>query len=325
MSTAPIEPVAGGQPPPGHLRRSVPAAGVGVAAAAGSLLAARLLLHSAACRNAPDFGCLGFAVLWPYLWLLPTFLLSWAALYALRIRPAWLTALLGTALGVYLVQVVTVVRGLATGAEYVQLLWGAVAFGLAAWFTRLRTRTRGPLWRRAAVALGLVLLVPLNSTAATQAARSSLESRLADAGVPLLGPHLPEGYHLEGVGIEAPMGDEGPTFYYRVSPDSPGKGATTMAQMQQEIQVFVGPVQPGFTPPSHCTALTSGWPVPSPPCTPVAPGVWRHANYQYVMYFARVGDAVAVLQATSPPVSDTFLGELATTMQVRAPSYFTGG
>jgi hypothetical protein len=121
------------------------------------------------------------------------------------------------------------------------------------------------------------------------------------------------------------MARQGATFFYRVSPDSLGKGATTMAQMQQEIQVFVGPVQPGFTPPSHCAALTSEVPVPSPACSPVAPGVWRSSNYQYVEYFARVGDAVAVLQATTPPVSDTVLDELAGTMRARAPSYFTAG
>jgi hypothetical protein len=98
-----------------------------------------------------------------------------------------------------------------------------------------------------------------------------------------------------------------------------------MDELHQEIQVTVGPVQPGFTPPSHCAALTSVYPVPSPACTLVAPGVWRWSKYQYVEYFTRVGDAVAVVQARTPPVSDAVLRELAGTMRVRTPSYFTGG
>ncbi|WP_189969929.1 hypothetical protein [Streptomyces violascens] len=53
--------------------------------------------------------------------------------------------------------------------------------------------------------------------------------------------------------------------------------------------------------------------------------MWRWSRYQYVEYFTRVGDAVAVIEARTPPVSDAVLRELAVTMRVRTPPYFSGG
>ncbi|WP_225637156.1 hypothetical protein [Streptomyces solaniscabiei] len=223
--------------------------------------------------------------------------------------------------GWYLVRGIDALWWLPGGTPYVQAGLCTAAFAVAAWFTQ----SRRPLWPRAAVAVGLVVLMPLDSLATTQVARSKQNDELADAGVPLLGPQLPVGYHLNGAGTTGSTTADDVTFYYRISPDSPGEGATTMEEIHQEIQVHVGPVQPGFTPPSHCAALTSVSPVPTPACSPVAPGVWRWSNYDYVQYFTRVGDAVAVLQARTPPVSSDVLRELASSMRVRPPSYFTGG
>ncbi|WP_328314881.1 hypothetical protein OG432_34460 [Streptomyces sp. NBC_00442] len=278
-----------------------------------------LLLDSSACRNAQGYGCLGLAVVWAYAVGVLSLVFSWTALRLVNVRPAWLTALLGVGIGWY---VPWSSRGsgwlpgeswLAQSALYV------AAFALAAWFTQ----SRRPLWPRAAVTLALVLLMPLGSLAATQTAQSRQNSELAAAGVPLLGPNLPAGYYMNGVGTIGSSAEMQPTFYYRFTPDRLRKGADTMDELHQEIQVVVGPVQPGFTPPSHCAALTSVYPVPSPACTPVAPGVWRRSNYDYVEYFTRVGDAVAVVQANTPPVSEAVLRNLATTMRVRTPSYFS--
>ncbi|MER7057489.1 hypothetical protein [Streptomyces sp. NPDC000351] len=285
------------------------------------MLATWLLLDSSACQDAPGSGCIGYAVLWLYLLPVLYFLLTWPALRVLAVRPAWLTALLGTGIGWYLVRGIDPLWWLPGGTPYVQASLCTAAFAVAAWFTQ----SRRPLWPRAAVAVGLVLLMPLDSLATTQVARSKQNDELADAGVPLLGPQLPMGYHLNGAGTTGSTTADNVTFYYRISPDSLGKGATTMEEIHQEIQVHVGPVQPGFTPPSHCAALTSVSPVPAPVCSPVAPGVWRWSNYDYVQYFTRVGDAVAVLQARTPPVSSDVLLELASSMRVRPPSYFTGG
>ncbi|MER6406225.1 hypothetical protein ABT269_22455 [Streptomyces viridosporus] len=287
----------------------------------GSALVTRLLLGSSACQDAPGYGCLGYAVLWSYLLPVLNFLLTWPVLRVLVVRPAWLTALLGTGIGWYLVRGIDAVRWLPGGTQYVQVALCTAAFAVAAWFTQ----SRRPLWPRATVALGLVLLMPLDSLATTQIARSRQNNELADAGVPLLGPQLPAGYHLNGAGTTRSTTADDATFYYRISPDSLGTGANTMDELHQEIQVTVGPVQPGFTPPSRCAALTNVYPVPSPACSPVAPGVWRWSNYDYVQYFTRIGDAVAVLQARTPPVSSAVLRELAGTMRVRPPSYFTGG
>lgn len=146
------------------------------------------------------------------------------------------------------------------------------------------------------MALALALLMPLDSLVTTQHVRSRQDSELAQAHIPLLGPQLPAGYHLNGVGTNGSTAEDEATFYYRISPDNLS-GADTMDELKQEIQVTVGPLQPGFTPPSHCSALTSVYPVPSPACTPVAPGVWRWSKYDYVEYFTRVGNTVAALQA----------------------------
>ncbi|GGQ27965.1 hypothetical protein GCM10010266_59060 [Streptomyces griseomycini] len=304
-----------------HVKRAVRAAGAGLVAVAGSTLMTRLLLDSSACQDAPGYGCLGYALLWSYLLPVLNFLLTWPALRVLAVRPSWPTALLGTGIGWYLVHGIDAARWLPGDTQYVQAALYTGAFLLASWFTQ----SRRPLWPRAAVALVLVLLMPLDSLAATQLTRSRQNHELADAGVPLLGPRLPAGYHLDGVGTTGSAATREVTFHYRISPDSLGKGANTMDELRQEIQVTVGPVQPGFTPPSHCAALTNVHPVPSPACSPVAPGVWRWSNYDHVKYFTRVGDAVAVLQARTPPVSSAVLRELAGTMRVRPPSYFTGG
>ncbi|QMU68060.1 hypothetical protein [Streptacidiphilus sp. P02-A3a] len=319
MSTVLTEEPVAAERAGGPLRRVLSAAGVGVVAGTGLQLLTTLLLESPSCRDASGYGCLGVALIWSYVVMVLNFLLTWAALRVLRIAPASLTALLGTGLYWYLPHIVTVLRLLPGGPTWVELILRAGAFALAAW----GTLPRGSLLPRAAAAVALVLLVPLNSAAETRASQSSQDSDLTASHIPLLGPQFPTNWHLEGVGTETLGTDT--TFYYRVSPDFPGKGAVTMAQMQQQVQVFVGAVQPGFTPPSHCTALTSGTPLPSPACAPVAPGVWRHADYQYVEYFARVGDTVAVIQGVTPAVSESFLRELAVSMRVRTPSYFTGG
>lgn len=318
MGTAPVEATAVKRSR--HGKRAARAAGVGLASVSVSALATWLLLDSDACRNAADYGCLGFVIVWSYLLPSLNFLLTWPALRLVGIRPAWLTALIGTGIGWYLVRNIEALQWLPGGTRYVQPVLCVAAFALAAWITQ----SRRPLWPRAAVALALVLLMPLDSLATTQHVRSRQDNELAGARVPLLGPRVPAGYHLNGVGTSGSAAEVEATFFYRISPDSLS-GAETMDELRQEIQVTVGPVQPGFTPPSHCAALTSVYPVPSPACTPVAPRVWRWSKYEYVKYFTRVGDAVAVIQARTPPVSDTVLRNLADSMRVRTPSYFTGG
>ncbi|MFD6553706.1 hypothetical protein [Streptomyces sp. NPDC058398] len=318
MSTALVEPAAVKRPR--YVKRAAQAAGAGLASVAVSTLATWLVLDSSACRNAPDYGCLGFAVLWLHVLPFLNFLLAWPALRLLRVRPAWLTALIGTGIGWYLVRNIKTLQWFPGGAQYVQPALCVAAFALAAWITQ----PHRPLWPRAVVALALALLMPLDSLATTQHVQSGQDSELARAHIPLLGPQLPAGYHLNGVGTNRSTAEGEATFYYRISPDSLS-GADTMDELRQEIQVTVGPLQPGFTPPSHCAALTSVYPVPSPACNPVAPGVWRWSKYDYVEYFTRVKNTVAVIQARTPPVSDTVLRKLAGTMSVRTPSYFTGG
>ncbi|MEU8788303.1 hypothetical protein [Streptomyces sp. NPDC048643] len=317
MSTALVEPA--GVERSRHVKRAARAAGVGFASVVGSMLATWLLLDSSTCRNAPDYGCMGFAVLWFHLLPILNFFLAWPVLRVLKIRPAWLTALFGIGVGWYPVWNIETFQWLPGGTRYVQPALWVTAFALAAWFTQ----SRRPLWPRAAVALALVLLMPLDSLATTLHERSEQNSELAAAGVPLLGPRVPAAYHLNGVGTIKGAAEQEATFFYRISPDNVS-GADTMDDLQREIRVTVGPVQPGFTPPSHCTALTSTYPSPSPACTPVDPGVWRSSNHEYVDYFTRVGDTVAVIQARTPPVSDTVLRSLAGSMRVRAPSYFPG-
>ncbi|MER6573840.1 hypothetical protein ABT288_48890, partial [Streptomyces sp. NPDC001093] len=128
MGTALVEPVAVKRSR--HVKRAAQAAGVGLAAVASSVLATWLLLDSSACQNAPGYGCLGFAVLWSYLVPFLTFLLTWAALRILEIRPAWLTALLGTGIGWYLVRSINVVRSLPGGTQYIQPALDVVSFGV---------------------------------------------------------------------------------------------------------------------------------------------------------------------------------------------------
>ncbi|MFJ7962888.1 hypothetical protein [Streptomyces sp. NPDC096324] len=318
MGTALVEPAAVRRPR--YVKRAAKAAGVGLASAVVSTLATWLVLDSGTCRNAPGYGCLGIVVLWSYVLPFLNFLLAWPALRLLGIRPAWLTALIGTGIGWYLVRNIKAVQWIPGGTRYVQPALCVAAFALAAWITQ----SRRPLWPRAAVALALILLMPLDSLATAQHVRSRQDSELAQARIPLLGPQLPAGYRLNGVGTSGSTTEDEATFYYRISPDDLS-GADTMDDLKQEIQVTVGPLQQGFTPPSHCAALTSVYPVPSPACAPVAPGVWRWSRYDYVEYFTRVGNTVAVIQARTPPVSDTVLRKLAGTMRVRTPSYFTGG
>ncbi|MFI7382201.1 hypothetical protein [Streptomyces sp. NPDC049813] len=193
------------------------------------------------------------------------------------------------------------------------------AFALAAWCTQ----TRRPLWPRAAAALALVLLMPLDSLASTQLAHHRQSTELARAGVPLLAPNVPDGYHLEGVGTSGTVPCSRPTFYYRIAPDDAGQHADSMEELHRVIQVVVGPRLPNFMPPSHRAALTSVSPVPAPACTPVAPGVWRWSRYDFLWYFTRVGDAVAVVEARTPPVSSALLRSIASRMRVRPPAYFS--
>ncbi|MFE3526505.1 hypothetical protein ACFXOD_33815 [Streptomyces sp. NPDC059161] len=306
-----VEPVAARR-----LRYAARAAGVGLVSVALFALATWLLLDSSACRSAQDYGCLGFAVLWAYTVPFLDFFFSWTALRIVKVRPAWLTALLGVGTGWYVAWSTRMTGWVSGGTLYVQLAVYVAVFALAAWFTQ---STR-PLWPRAVVALALVLLMPLGSVAA---ARSSQEDELAAARVALLGPNLPAGYHLNGVGTTGSAVGSDPTFYYRLTPDSLRNGANTMDELHQEIHVIVGPLQPGFAPPAHCVAVTNVYPVPSHPCSEAAPGVWRWSNYQYVEYFTRVGSTVAVVQADTPPVNDAVLREIAATMRVRTPSYFS--
>ncbi|MEU9521744.1 hypothetical protein [Streptomyces sp. NPDC048224] len=300
-------------------KRAARAAAAGVVAVAAAGLSMRLVVTSSACRSAPGFGCLGYALWWSYLLPVLVFGLTWLVLRLLAVRPAWLTALLGTGTSCYLLWCLDSLRWLPNGALLLQAALYAGAFALAAWCTQ----SRRPLWPRAAPALALVLLMPLDSFASTQLARHRQSTELAHAGVPLLGPNVPDGYHLEGVGTSGTAHSSQPTFYYRIAPDDAGQHAESMEELHRVIQVTVGPRQPNFTPPSHCAALTGLYPVPAPACTPVAPGVWRWSRYDFVEYFTRVGDAVAVVEARTPPVSSTLLRNIASGMRVRPPAYFT--
>ncbi|MGW2955236.1 hypothetical protein [Streptomyces eurythermus] len=300
-------------------KRAARAAAAGVVAVATAGLSMRLVVNSSACRSAPGFGCLGYALWWSYLLPVLVFGLTWLVLRLLAVRPAWLTALLGTGVGWYLLWCLDSLRWLPHGTLLLQAALCAGVFALAAWCTQ----SRRPLWPRAAAALALALLMPLDSFASTQLAHHKQSTELTHAGVPLLGPHIPDGYHLEGVGTSGTVHSSQPTFYYRIAPDDAGQHAGSMEELHRVVQVVVGPRLPNFTPPSHCAALTSVYPVPAPTCTPVAPGVWRWSRYDSVEYFARVGDAVAVVEARTPPVSSTLLRNIASSMRARPPAYFT--
>lgn len=299
--------------------RTLRAAGVGLGLMVAMFLTEWLLLSSSVCRNAPGWGCLGVVVLWGDATPFVLFLGGWAVLRVLGVRPAWLTALLGAGLSWYLLRYLTAVNSLPWlpgDVSWVRFVLPPAAFALAAWFTA----SPRPWMPRVAAVVALALVVPVNTFAVARITDSQQASALSASPVPLLGPQAPSGYHIEGVGTET-ITD--PTFYYRLAPDGPH--ATTTAGLQREIQVTVAPVQPQFTPPSHCAAVDSTYPVPAPACTAVAPGVWRSGNSQYVSYYVRVGDTVADIQATSPPVSAAVLTAIAQSMSVRQPSYFTGG
>ncbi|MEU7103366.1 hypothetical protein AB0A66_34250 [Streptomyces longwoodensis] len=292
---------------------------MGLGLMVGLFLAEWLLVSSSACRNAPGWGCVGVVVWWGDATPFVLLVVGWPVLRMLGVRPAWLTALLGAGLSWYLLRYLTALASLPAlpgGVSWVQFALPTAAFALAAWFTAsLR------LWLpRGALVVTLALVVPVNTFAVSQVNDSRQDAALSASSVPLLGPQVPSGYHIEGVGTETLTA---PTFFYRLAPD--GEQATTMAGLQREIHVMVAPVQPQFTPPSHCAAINSTYPVPAPACTAVAPGVWRSGNSQYVSYYIRIGDTVADIQATSPPVSAAVLTSVARSMSVRQPSYFTGG
>ncbi|MFC1436698.1 hypothetical protein ABUW04_00375 [Streptacidiphilus sp. N1-10] len=311
-----MEPTSGRWRPSG---RTLRAAGAGLGLMVALFLAEWLLDSSSACRNAPGWGCLGVAVLWDDATPFVLFLGAWAVLRVLGVRPAWLTALLGTGLSWYLLRYLTAVNSipwLPGDVSWARFVLPTAAFALAAWFTA----SLRPWLPRVAAVVALALVVPVNAYAVSQIATSQENGVLSASPLPLLGPRVPGGYHIEGAGTETITG---PVFFYRLAPD--GQTASTMAELQREIQVTVAPVQPRFTPPSHCAAVNSTYPVPAPACIAVAPGVWRSGNSQYVSYYVRVGDTVADIQATSPPVSAAVLTAIAQSMSVRQPSYFTGG
>ncbi|WP_432104421.1 hypothetical protein [Streptomyces sp. bgisy091] len=303
----------------GQAKRAARAVAAGVLAVAAAWVSMWLVVNSSACRSAPGFGCLGYALWWSYLLPVLVFGLTWPVLRLLAVRPAWLTALLGTGIGGYLLWCLDSLQWLPNGTLLLQAALCAGAFALAAWFTQ----SRRPRWPRAAAALALVLLMPLDSFASTQLAHHKQSTKLAHAGVPLLGPDVPDGYHLEGVGTSGTAHSSQRTFYYRIAPDDAGQHADSMEELRRIIQVVVGPRLPNFTPPSHCAALTNVYPVPAPACTPIAPGVWRSSRYDFVTYFTRVGDAVAVVQARTPPVSSALLRSIASSMRVRPTAYFS--
>ncbi|MFD4540893.1 hypothetical protein [Streptomyces bauhiniae] len=91
MGTTSVEPAAAKRPQ--YAKRVAQAAEVGLASVIVSPLTTGLVLDFSTCRNAPDYGCLGFVVLWSYAVPLLNFLLAWPALRLLGIRPAWLAAL----------------------------------------------------------------------------------------------------------------------------------------------------------------------------------------------------------------------------------------
>lgn len=75
MGTALVEPAAVKRPR--YAKRAAQAAGVGLASVIVCTLATWLVLDSSTCRNAPDYGCLGFVVLWSYALPFLNFLLAW--------------------------------------------------------------------------------------------------------------------------------------------------------------------------------------------------------------------------------------------------------
>ncbi|MFK4123634.1 hypothetical protein [Streptomyces longwoodensis] len=209
----------------------------------GLFLAEWLLVSSSACRNASGWGCVGVVVWWGDATPFVLLVVGWPVLRMLGVRPAWLTALLGAGLSWYLLRYLTAVASLPVppgGVRWVQFALPTAAFALAAWFTASLRR-----WLpRVATVVALALVVPVNTFALSQVNDSRQNAALSASSVPLLGPQIPRGYHIEGVGTETLTA---PTFYYRLAPD--GRQATTTAELQREIQVFVAPVQPQFTPP----------------------------------------------------------------------------
>ncbi|TKS96300.1 hypothetical protein [Streptomyces lasalocidi] len=229
----------------------------------GLFLAEWLLVSSSACRNAPGWGCVGVVVWWGDATPFVLLIVGWPVLRMLGVRPAWLTALLGAGLSWYLLRHLTAAASLPVlpgGINWVQFALPTAAFALAAWLTA----SLRPWLPRVALVVALALVVPVNTFAVSKVNDSRQNAALSATSVPLLGPQVPSGYHIEGVGTEALTA---PTFYYRLAPD--GQDATTMAELQREIQVFVAPVQPQFTPLRTAPRSTPAIPSQPPPVPPL--------------------------------------------------------
>jgi hypothetical protein len=299
--------VSGEEPP---WVRPVKGAAVGGGLELLNLWAVRAALTSSTCRNAPGYGCMGLFFLWYFAAPILMFGISWGLLRLLGVRPAWQAALLGVLTGALLSRVGLTTSTLSTFSYSLAIVY-AVAFALATFLTRSRT---GPLWRLGIVA-ALVLLLPISQQIARHRAAEGRDDELARSPVPLLAPTVPAHYRLLD---DTVVGDR---LDYVIVPDHPGGPDAP----DGDISVYVGPVQPGFDPPTRCPAETAASPVPDMrQCTPVRAGVWRWTAAHYVDYITRVGNTVAVTEAPVPEIPENVLVAIATSMRVRPRSYFPG-
>lgn len=300
----------------GGWRYSLRAAAVG-----GGLTALWLVIayvsSATVCRS--SWSCV-IVLVYGY-WAIPAVgaVLAWPAARWAGLRPAWLVALLGGVLGL---------AGLRAGDSFglspmLTSLWlvpiVAAAFVVAAWVVV----TRIPLaWRVMLLVVALLPLAVAELTVGIRAA-SAQQDTLAQAGVPLYGPDVPAGFRIRNAGT---IGYGEHRFFYRVEPTAIGTKPDPATEDEASIRVTVAPVSPDFAPPDHCTF--AGSPAEgehAPPCPSVGDNMWRWSNSDYVTYFVRRGDVGVQVERHSDKVSEDMLRDVARTLAVRDPSYFTAG
>jgi hypothetical protein len=254
-------------------------------------------------------------------WAIPAIgaVLAWPVARWAGLRPAWLVALLGGGLGL---------AGLRVGDSFglsptLTSLWlvpiVAAAFVVAAWVVV----TRIPLaWRVMLVVIALLPLAGAELTAGIRAANAK-QDMLAQAGVPLYGPDVPAGYQIRRPGTITYGQHE---FFYHLEPTAIGTTPDPTTEDKASISVVVAPMSSQFDPPLHCTfASSTGVGDRVPPCPSVGDNLWRWSRGDYVSYFVRRGDVGVDIERTSGQVSEDILRDVARTLAVRDPSYFTAG
>jgi hypothetical protein len=260
------------------------------------------------------------AVVFPFVyWAVPAIgaLAAWPVARWAGIRPAWLVALLGSAIGLLGMRAGDSfgLRPTLTSPWLVPIV--AAAFVVAAWVVIARI----PLVWRALLLVIALLPLPIAELTAGARAASAEQDVLAQAGVPLLGPDVPGGYRIRHPGTR---GSYERGFYYSLEPAAIGTAPDPATEDKAAIRIDVAPVSPTFAPPNRCTVTGFvGTQDYRPPCPAVGDNLWRWNNGDYVSYFVRRGDVVVVIERTSAQVSEDILCAVARTLAPRDPSYFT--